>query len=408
VEAGLPRAVQLLERSIGLDSIAGGTSQLRGAMCRLCEALRLLADRYRWADSIDGAERILRRWTKLRSNDNMPWGLLADLYVAIGRQSDANAAMIRYEALGGSRGPVRRHELYRAIMSDDVEASLVSCTHGLLEADPSMPLDYTWLCEIALRAAGRYRDARALLVEGRIPGTSVARPPAAIESFGDAILDYETGHFAGAARKFRRFYQLGRDSLQTPTGIRARNAAWALALAATANVAAGDTARARRRADTLESVGQRSWYPRDRRLHHFIRGLLLARAGKLEEVVSEYRAATSSPTYGYTRINLELGRALLALGRPSEGIAIVRAGLRGGIDGSNLYVSRTELHELLAQLFDAARQRDSAVAHYTVVEHAWRGADPMLKARYDAVAARLTSLVPNAARMRSHDGRLQH
>src|SRR6185503_49090 len=97
----------------------------------------------------------------------------------------------------------------------------------------------------------------------------------------------------------------------------------------------------------------------------------------------------SSPTYGYTRINLELGRALVALGRPSEGIAIVRAGLRGGIDGSNLYVSRTELHELLAQLFDAARQPDSAVAHYTVVERAWRGADPMLKRRYDAAAARL-------------------
>ena len=131
---------------------------------------------------------------------------------------------------------------------------------------------------------------------------------------------------------------------------------------------------------------------------------MFARAGKLEEAVSEYRAATWSPTYGYTRINLELGRALLVLGRPAEGIEIVRAGLRGGIDGSNLYVSRTELHELLAQLFDAARQRDSAVAHYTVVEHAWRGADPMLKGRYDAVVARLSTLRPNATRMRrSHD-----
>ena len=83
---------------------------------------------------------------------------------------------------------------------------------------------------------------------------------------------------------------------------------------------------------------------------------------------------------------------------------MVGAGLRGGIDGSNLYVSRTELHELLAQLFDAARQRDSAVAHYTAVEHAWRGADPMLKARYDAAVARLSTLMPNATRMRrSHD-----
>lgn len=397
-ERDLPRAVPLLERSIRLDSIAGGASQLAGAMCRLCEALNLLADHYRWNDSIDAAERSLRRWTKLRPNDKAPWQLLAALYVAMGRQSDANAATIRLEALGGSRGPVQLDGLYRAIMSGDVEAAVVSCTRGLLEEDPSMPLPYLWPCEIALRAAGRYRDARALLVEGRIPGTSAVRRPATIEPFADAILDYETGDFASAAHKFRQLYPFGRDSLRIPPGVRARNTAWVLALAATANVAAGDTAQARRRADTLVSVGQRSWYPRDHLLHHFIRGLLLARAGKLEEAVSEYRAATWSPTYGYTRINLELGRSLLALGRPAEGIAIVRAGLHGGVDGSNLYVTRTELHELLAQLFDAARQPDSAVAHYTVVAQAWRGADPMLKARYDAVIARLSTLAPNATR----------
>ena len=66
-------------------------------------------------------------------------------------------------------------------MSGDVEAAVVSCTRGLLEEDPSIPLPYQWPCEIALRAAGRYRDARALLVEGRIPGTSVVHRPATIE-----------------------------------------------------------------------------------------------------------------------------------------------------------------------------------------------------------------------------------
>lgn len=400
VEPDLPRAVPLLERSIRLDSIAGGASQQAGAMCRLCEALHLLADRYRWNDSIDAAERSLRRWTKLRPMDKDPWKLLTELYVAMGRQSDANAATLRYESLGGTRGPARLAELYRAIMSGDAEAAVVSCTRGLLEEDPSQPLPYQWPCEIGLRAAGRYRDARALLVEGRIPGTSLARRPATIEPFADAILDYETGNFASAAHKFRELYPFGRDSLRIPPGIRARNKAWVIALAATANVAAGDTAQARGRADTLQWLGQQSYYPRDRLLHHFIRGLLLARTGKLEEAVSEYRAATWSPTYGYTRVNFELGRALLALGRPAQGIAIVRAGLRGGIDGSNLYVSRTELHELLARLYDAARQRDSAVAHYTMVEQAWRGADPMLRVRYDSVVARLTELTPNANRVR--------
>ena len=65
-------------------------------------------------------------------------------------------------------------------------------------------------------------------------------------------------------------------------------------------------------------------------------------------------------------------------------VAIVRAPLHGGVEGSGLYLTRTETHELLAQIFDRLGQRDSAAAHYAVVERAWRGADPFMKPRYDA------------------------
>jgi hypothetical protein len=88
--------------------------------------------------------------------------------------------------------------------------------------------------------------------------------------------------------------------------------------------------------------------------------------------------------FGYSRINYEIGRSALAVRRPREGIPIVQAALRGGIEGSGFYVTRTELHELLARLFDANHQRDSAAAHYAIVERAWRSADPFLKGRYDA------------------------
>jgi len=100
--------------------------------------------------------------------------------------------------------------------------------------------------------------------------------------------------------------------------------------------------------------------------------------------VEEFRAAIHSPTNGYTRINYELGRSLLTLGRPAEAVAIVRAPLHGGIEGSGLYLTRTETHELLAQLFDRMALKDSAATHYAVVERAWRGADPFLKPRYEA------------------------
>src|SRR5262249_50290936 len=54
----LSRATSLLDRSIALDS-ASGTRP--AAICRLCDALDLLAFRYDWADSVDAAERTLRR-----------------------------------------------------------------------------------------------------------------------------------------------------------------------------------------------------------------------------------------------------------------------------------------------------------------------------------------------------------
>ena len=56
----------------------------------------------------------------------------------------------------------------------------------------------------------------------------------------------------------------------------------------------------------------------------------------------------------------------------------------GGLEGAGLYITRTELHELLAQLFDANRQPDSAAVHYAVVDRAWASADPPLRARRDA------------------------
>jgi hypothetical protein len=136
--------------------------------------------------------------------------------------------------------------------------------------------------------------------------------------------------------------------------------------------------------DTIETLGRRSLFGRDPLLHHFVRGLLLSRARQHAAAVREFRAAIHSPTFGYTRINYELGKSLLELKRPAEGIPVVQGALRGGLEGSGLYVTRTEFHELLAQLFDANGQRDSAGVHYAVVERSWASADPFLTGRRDA------------------------
>lgn len=173
---------------------------------------------------------------------------------------------------------------------------------------------------------------------------------------------------------------------------RARRLCWTLTHRATALAAAGDTAPLQRLADSLEILGQQSSYGRDRRLHHYIRGLLLRARGRAADAVTEFRLAVFSLTYGYTRTNLELARTLMAIGRPHEAIAVLQPAFRGPLDASNLYVTHSELHEILARAFDAAGQRDSAIAHYRWAVAAWRNADPEFRPRLDAATRRLMQL----------------
>jgi hypothetical protein len=147
----------------------------------------------------------------------------------------------------------------------------------------------------------------------------------------------------------------------------------------------GDTAALRALADSVERWGTGSNYGRDRKAHHYLRGLLLAAAARHDEAVREFQAAIHSPSLGFTRVNLELARCLLRLARPLEAVVTLRAALHGATDASNLYVTRTELHELLAQAFDRAGMVDSAATHFQSVVRAWRRADPeFLPRRNDA------------------------
>jgi predicted Zn-dependent protease len=163
-----------------------------------------------------------------------------------------------------------------------------------------------------------------------------------------------------------------------------------MTLAATALAAAGDTSRVRAYADSVESIGANSSFGRDHRLHHFLRGLLLQSQERHADAVEEFRRAVYSLTEGYTRTNLELARSLLALHRPSEAIEVLQPVLRGGVDGSNTYMTHTELREMLARAYDAAGMRDSAASQYAIVERNWRKADPEFSERYREARAKST------------------
>ena len=162
--------------------------------------------------------------------------------------------------------------------------------------------------------------------------------------------------------------------------------------AAGARLAAGDTFALSALADSIRASGAASGFGRDQRLHHHVRGLLLSARGRNADAAVEFRSAIYSLTNGYTRTNLELSRVLLRDGRPREAVEVLQPALRGSIEGSNLYVIRTELHEALARAWDAVGARDSAIAHYDLVAQRWSAGDPAFKARAATARSRADAL----------------
>jgi tetratricopeptide (TPR) repeat protein len=249
--------------------------------------------------------------------------------------------------------------------------------------------DAYWLLAIGLRQQGRLAEAldatrrmRAIAPHPSLPIAGSAPSVAALE----AQLLAELGRPRAAAALFDSIAR-GREQLDSKATA-ARRATWNLAHSADARAAAGDTAALHRLIDSVRSLGEASGYGRDRRLHHHVRGLMLVARGDDEAAVAEFRRAVFTWSYGYTRTNYELARALLRLGRAAEAVAALQPALRGGLEGSNLYVTRTELHELLAQAWDAAGGLDSAAAHYRIVARAWHRADPLLQVRRARAEAR--------------------
>ena len=370
-------AVAANEQAVRLDSLAGALS---GPYCRICKALEQMADAYLWWDSAGAAERTARRLVALRPNDPGPWRHLVEPLFRQGRRVEAEAAAD--SAVGPTlsstwAGPALHRDLLRWGQYDTADTHLIEDLHS---RDPLVRADAWWLLILSLRDQGRLTEADSLIRGGLVPG-STARVPAQPGITDLALLALEMGRPQVSILAHRLDAVRAMHSARPPA-VRARNIVWSLALAGTAHAAAGDTAEVRRLADSLEVLGRDSYYGRDAKLHWVLRGLLLQTRGNHAEAAVAFGNSLFSLTDGYTRTNLMLARSLLSLHRPTEAIAMLQSAIRGGVDGSNAYVSRTELHEALALAFEQAGQRDSARTHWQAVLSGWKAADPQFRDRY--------------------------
>lgn len=374
-------SVAALERGLALLDTEGGAA---GA-CSLCEAFGRLAEVYFWWDSLPAVERTARR-TLVRYPDRA--GPLGDLALAAARSGDsARAFQYLRQLTAATESAVSDLYSLRVLLTleeyDRVEESARRLLASARAADVGLA---RWMLTIGLRNQGRLEDARSLLRSGRLPGS----PPPVVTLGPDYSLEAILALEAGDPRRAASLFEIQRTlGIPRAEGTRARWHTWHLTLVATALAAAGDTAAVRGLVDSVAYWGARSLYGRDQRAPHILRGFLLAGAGRDAEAAGEFRLAINSPTLGYTRVNLELARALLRLGRPGEAVPVLQAALRGDVDASNLYVTRTELHEVLAEAFRRQGEADSAAAHFRAVARALARADRPFRARREAAEARL-------------------
>jgi serine/threonine protein kinase/tetratricopeptide (TPR) repeat protein len=378
-------ALPHFERIVLLDSAGAGN---RAGLCRGCDALERMVNAYVDADSLAAAERTARRWVRLHPGSALAWQQLA---WTLWRQDRGQEALRARHESTQRRATTAEDQMFPALVALRVgeyataDALLAErLRNGTADVRRAalfwrtISFRYQGRLEEALGSARRHRD----LVDREVEN------PHVWQSVGlESHVLFELGRFAESAA-------LIDSAAATPFGSRsgARNAQhviWVLAHAKTVAMAAGDTARVRVLADRMEALGRGSSFARNRKLHHYGRGMLSGRRGDVDDAVASFRIATQ-PSY-FSRANLEFARLLIDNGRPLEATAVLHVALRGPMVAGGFYTTRPELHELLGRAWEAAGRPDSAAANYRKVIEAWQDSDPQFAPRLEQVRRQLVA-----------------
>jgi predicted Zn-dependent protease len=248
----------------------------------------------------------------------------------------------------------------------------------LARDDDEHRVDGMDLRAMLLRERGRIRESNRVL-ERLTAEHPAARSLELVRADGLARL----GRRSDAARLYEAHahgaeWQEPPSPYQPLAGDAARAFAWEHSLLAEAIAASGDTVRLRALADSIESIGGRSYYGRDWRLHHHVRGLIAERGGRLREAIAEFEAARWG-SVGWTVTLAHMARAHIALGEPKDAIALLREAYKSSPDAMGRYLPRSQIDLLMAQAFGRAGMRDSSERYAGYARRAWSGADPEVK-----------------------------
>ena len=389
--ASYPGAVAPLREAVRMDSLSLTTPA--AVRCVACDAYAQLVQAYINLDSLPAADSVSAEWVRRQPQSSLAWDVRGLVLLHLERTTEALSAERIAGRLRGAAGESLINRVYVAVRRGDFAAAEALLNSSEPDADWRARRSRVWWRVIMLRYAGRPRAA-ALVARQLLPPdpTDSERKsewlPLAIASFEAGDLDAAANAFEAAATAAPAYWR-------AHPGAVARRRAWSFTLRGTVAAAQGDTTALRRLADTVAVYGPQSALGRDRLLPAYLHGLLLEAEHRPAAAIDSFRVAAYSPTEGFTRVNVELARALAGMGRWREAEYWLEAALRGGMEGSNFFVTRTELREQLAQTFAAAGEVDSARVQFALVARAWADAESPYRARRDSANAYLARTRPS-------------
>lgn len=381
--------IAVAQRAIALDS-AGHSED--SAECGVCIGYRAMSEAAGNMGDLALAESAARHATSLRPEDPEAWAQLGAVLSARSRFDDAVAAGRRAGSLAPTDPEFALDAIRRLIEArryDEADSAL----HGWQSSnDPRFTSNTAELRAVLLRERGQLSAAERVLDE------ALRRSPA--DSNWLLLLQGDTrareGDAAGTERDFvaavpREPASRRGGDVPAFTADWARTFTWPRTLLADALWRTGnrDTVRLAALADSIQAIGARSYYARDWRLYHHVRGLIAMTAGRWPEAEAEFGKARWGRS-GWTRTVVDLARAQLAQGRTTDAISTLRDGYRAQLAAMGLYVPRSELDFEMARTFAAAGATDSARVYAAYAASAWSNADPHVRRRLDELPFTVT------------------
>lgn len=374
------QADTVLQRELALDSLALAAGN---GPCASCAALSGLSWLRLYSGQLEAGERAARRWVALQPDVPASWSMLSTALAYAGRYDSALVAGRRAELLSQGSAEYEMRLGRILVMARRLDAADSAAAAWLKRPGDDLHANALELREIVLRERGRLREAARVIAQAtsRYPETDPLTLTRGYDlaRLGDvegAVRIYETGSHPRPVQK-------GVGSPLAPLyGDGARAFCWSHALEADAIAATGDTARLRALADSVELMSTRSYYGRDWRLPHHIRGLIAMRGGRYSDAVREFREAMWGAN-GWTITNERLAITELELHHPREAIAALRQAYESPPDAMGRYVLRSELDLYMALAFREAGKPDSSAVYARYARTAWKHADPEVSAKLE-------------------------